>query len=279
VDLGNRLGFMQGRLSPLIDGKIQSFPRHTWRTEFSLARTLGLSLMEWTLDQDDLYRNPLLTIEGQREIRSLCKLHSLAIPSLTGDCFMQAPFWKATGQSISTLKADFISVAQACSRLRISLIVVPLVDNGSFDTSQQENKLVQFFLEQSDFIQHLRLRIAFESDYPPQELARFISRLPKSTYGINYDIGNSAALGYLPDDEFSAYGSRIMNVHIKDRLYAGSTVALGLGNADFLSVFRLLNNHKYLGYFILQAARATDDDHVGILRQYLSQIHDWSKSI
>ena len=35
---------------------------------------------------------------------------------------------------------------------------------------------------------------------------------------VNYDTGNSAALGYDPDEEFKSYGHKITDLHIKDRL-------------------------------------------------------------
>jgi hypothetical protein len=38
-----RIGFMQGRLSPLLDGRIQAFPREHWRQEFELGERLGFS--------------------------------------------------------------------------------------------------------------------------------------------------------------------------------------------------------------------------------------------
>jgi L-ribulose-5-phosphate 3-epimerase len=96
---GERIGFMQGRLSALVNGKIQAFPWSEWREEFPRAKALGLSRMEWTIDQDRLRENPLTTDAGRAEIGHLIRENALRIPSLTGDCFMQAPFWKATGQA------------------------------------------------------------------------------------------------------------------------------------------------------------------------------------
>jgi len=63
---------MQGRLSTSVDGRIQAFPWLTWADEFEKSDACGISRMEWTLDQDRLYDNPLLTKSGQSEIRALC---------------------------------------------------------------------------------------------------------------------------------------------------------------------------------------------------------------
>ena len=97
-------------------------------------------------------------------------------------------------------------------------------------------------------------------------------------FGINYDIGNSASLGYNPCEELAAYGARIINVHVKDRLLGGRTVALGHGNADFEEVFSLLKNQGYRGNYILQTARADNDDHVGVLSKYFTMTQYWLSS-
>ena len=268
---------MQGRLSPLVNGKIQAFPWTCWQQEFPIARDLGLGMMEWTLDQEDLYLNPLLTTPGQEEIRNLCHTHCLTIPSLTGDCFMQAPFWKASSQGKFDLEADFIAVARACAEVGIAMIVVPLVDNGRLENDQQEKSLLAFMRDQANLFRQLGLRIIFESDLAPASLKEFITQLPGDTFGINYDIGNSAALGYNPQEEFATYGNRIVNVHIKDRTLGGTTVPLGTGNANFPNIFNLLSNVGYNGNLILQTARSINNDHAGALRQYIDQVQAWMK--
>ncbi|RTY36015.1 sugar phosphate isomerase/epimerase [Chlorobium phaeovibrioides] len=267
---------MQGRLSPLVDGRIQSFPWSNWREEFVLAEGININMMEWTLDQERLYENPLMTSDGQREIDRLCQLHSLSIPSLTGDCFMQAPFWKASGNDQAALQKDFIAVAEACHRFCIGSIVVPLVDNGRLENQDQENTLVRFLERHAGLFSSHGLTVVFESDFSPEELARFITRLDPALFGINYDIGNSAALGFSPDEEFAAYGHRVMNVHVKDRILGGGTVPLGEGAADFDAVFRQLARIGYEGNFILQTARADDEDHLSPLVEYREMTVAWA---
>lgn len=273
----NRIGFMQGRLSPLVDGKIQAFPASCWQAEFESAKRNGFSLMEWTLDQDGLYLNPLLTTSGQAEIRELRQAHGIAISSLTGDCFMQSPFWKAQGPAREALLQDFRAVAQACSAVGIVMMVVPLVDNGRLDNREQEDLLVDTLQKESAFLAALGVKVVFESDFGPDELARFMARLAPARFGINYDIGNSASLGMDPVAEISAYGERILNVHIKDRVLGGTTVPLGTGNANFDQVFAALARAGYQGTYILQTARAADGKHAEVLCRYRDMALDWIK--
>ena len=94
-------------------------------------------------------------------------------------------------------------------------------------------------------------------------------------FGLTYDIGNSAGLGFDPGDEFKAYGERIIHVHVKDRLRGGSTVPLGEGDALFDNVFDYIAAQNYQGDIILQTARADDDNHGGVLTTYRSMVLDW----
>lgn len=271
----DRIGFMQGRLSPLIDGRIQTFPWPYWQNEFLIAEKHGFRLMEWTLDQDKLYENPLLTLVGQTEINVLRQRHGLVVASLTGDCFMQAPFWKAQGGEQKALQRDFLAVAEACTAVSISMIVVPLVDNGRLENAEHEDALIAFLQDHAGFFAEHGLKVVFESDFAPADLARFIDRLDPVLFGINYDIGNSAALGFNPSEEISAYGQRIINVHVKDRVLGGTTVPLGTGNADLPETVAALERLDYQGNYILQTARASDGDHAGVLRRYKTMVENW----
>jgi len=275
--MSHQIGFMQGRLCERVDGMIQAFPWSDWEKEFPAAAAIDLHLMEWTLDQDRLYENPLMTADGQERIRELCLQYDVSIPSLTGDCFMQAPFWKTNGEARNGLQSDFLAIGRACAAVGIRMVVVPLVDNGRLETAEQENDLVDFLLAHQLFLAEHQLQVIFESDFKPHELARFIARLPAEHFGINYDIGNSAALGFNPADECSAYGARVVNVHVKDRVLGGTTVPLKTGSADFDAAFAALALQDYQGNFILQTARAAEGNHSEVLCSYREMTQQWMK--
>jgi len=268
------IGFMQGRLCDRVDGKIQAFPWCDWQNEFPVAQRLEISLMEWTLDQERLYENPLMTVPGRQRIRALSSQHGVRILSLTGDCFMQAPFFKATGVVRGGLLRDLDAIVQACADLGMRYLLIPLVDNASLTSANEELALLEGLLPLREVLTGAKMKILFESDFEPEPLARFIARFPENAFGINYDIGNSAALGYSASHEIASYGHRIDNVHVKDRVLGGTTVPLGTGNADFPEVFRALHCSGYAGNFILQTARA-DVDHAGAIERYRAMTLAW----
>ena len=75
----NDIGFMQGRLSPQINGKIQCFPVEFWRDELELASKNNCCLVEWTLDYEDLYLNPLILVTIKIELCKNLMVHGVIL--------------------------------------------------------------------------------------------------------------------------------------------------------------------------------------------------------
>ena len=208
--------------------------------------------MEWTLDDHNLEVNPFLTAIGQKRIKSLSDKFGVSIKSVTGDCFMQKPFWKYGEDEQSRLMKKFEKICDACFAQEVVNIVVPLVDDGALETLEQENKLKDVLSGYVRYLEERNLYILFESDFSPSRLRDFIEDFPESCFGINYDLGNSASLGLDPVEEFALYGNNKMS-------HKGSSFRdnspLGSGNADLDLVFR--NWLKHYAVFIMQTARLT----------------------
>ena len=269
------IGFVQGRLSPLVDGKIQAFPWHHWRDEFPIANEHGFKIMEWVLDQDRLYENPLMTEKGREGIKRLMYKYNVSIPAVTGGCFMQVPFYKTSGNERDNLLKDLKNIINASEALGLNYIMIPLVDNGRIENKSQEINLKKGLDSIESELDATGIKICFESDFNPKKLANFIDGFNTEYFSINYDIGDSASLGYNPDEEISLYGHRIVNVHVKDRLLNGTTVPLGDGNADIPAVLKALVRIGYKGNYILQTARSKKNSHLEDLLHYRAQVSEW----
>lgn len=263
-----KIGYMIGRLSPLIDNKIQAFPIKSWTHEIAEGSKNNLCYTEWTLDHEGIEDNPFMSKEGQNTIKSLCQTHNVKILSVTGNCFMQAPIWKLGKIYEKNLTNEFLAVINACNKLDVGILVVPCLDSSSIQTIQEEEKFLNFCKKHYQQIKEAGIKVAIESDYEPKRLNQFIRKLPNDVFGINYDIGNSASLGFSHREEINLYGDIIFSVHVKDRPLHGSTVPLGEGNANFKEVFQSLFIADYKGDFILETARAKQNNHLDVLLKY-----------
>ena len=89
----NKIGFMQGRLVKLYNKKIQFFPDKDWASEIKIAKKLKFKLMEWTINYENIYQNPLYN-GNLRNLKYYLKKYKIKVPSVTCDFFMQKPFFK-----------------------------------------------------------------------------------------------------------------------------------------------------------------------------------------
>ena len=113
--------------------------------------------------------------------------------------------------------------------------------------------------EAFDLAKEIGMKISLETDLDANSFKNLLERINREHVQANYDIGNSASLGYDPVKELEAYGHKILNVHVKDRELNGTTVPLGSGNANFELVFSKLNEIRYAGGITMQAARGEND--------------------
>jgi len=261
------IGFMQGRLSDMVDGRIQSFPFSNWKEEFIIAKANNFNTIEWTIDSIDIENNPILNSDIHPEINNLKEKFSINIPSITCDFFMEKPFFKVNGQKKVSRENFLIKFFGKCAELEITYIVIPLVDNGSIENEAHEEIILDFFRKHLQILKEGNLQILFESNFPPKKLKQFISKFPTNYFGINYDTGNSASLGYNHKEEFESYFKYIKNVHIKDRVLGGTTVPLGEGDANLSGILIDLLKRNYNCNLILQTARH-EKQHLEALCKY-----------
>lgn len=241
----NPIGIMQGRLSPPSFGKIQSFPVQTWREEFFLAREAGLDCIEWVYEKETELSNPLRTDEGVREINRLAEGSGVRVSSVCADFYMK--------QQISIPHLQWL-IGRA-GLLGVCHIVLPFVDESSLQTSDELGALVRVLEAVLRDAERANVEIHLETDLEPREFVSLFKRISHPFIRVNYDIGNSAALGRDPEEELTLLGPWLGSVHVKDRRLKGNTVPLGTGAADFNTCFRLILQGGFHGSFILQAAR------------------------
>ena len=255
-----KLGFMQGRLvNSEKKNFIQYFPDKNWPKEMRIANKIGFKIIEWTIDSDNIEKNPIFNGD-LKNVKKFIKKYKIKIPSITLDYFMQKPFFKKKNinnkdEILKVLKKIIING----NKIGIKYFVFPLVDNSSIKLKNEEKILINELKKISKLLKK-NSKILFETDYPPNKIINFIKKFKSKNFGINYDTGNSVGLGYDFEVEFK-YIKYIKNIHIIDRVLKGPTVRLGQGNWDYKKFFILLRN-RYKGNFILQTARSKNNKHI-----------------
>lgn len=251
----NPIGIMQGRLSPPVGGRIQSFPVDSWREEFPRAREAGLACIEWVYEFDTEADNPLATEAGLGEIRDLVQKTGVAVWSICADFYMRERLVGDNGAPRVQVVEHLHRLLQRASGLGVRYMVLPFVDESSLKSELELEGLNKVLASLMPRAQQAGVELHLETDLKPAPLAQLFQKVSHPQLRANYDIGNSASLGHDPVEELTLLGPWLGSVHVKDRLLGGGTVPLGTGAADFSACFRLFRQSNYRGPFILQAAR------------------------
>jgi len=267
-----RIGIMQGRLLPPINNTIQAFPENGWQKEFPLARKLGLDYIEFIFDGDNIANHPLMTYKGLQVIKKLERESNVKVLSICADYFMAYPLHRGSHDEKLARVKILQDLIRNCAKLETGNIIIPCVDNSRLQNKADWEEFKCRLGECLSVAEEYGICLALETDLGPDEFTHLMQDIDHEYLKINYDTGNSASLGYNPTMEFGKYGSLITDVHMKDRVYGGTTVPLGEGDVDFPLVFSLLHRMNYNGIFILQTARKLHGGEPETIKGYLDFI-------
>ena len=271
--MNNDIGVMQGRLLPKYKGRYQAHPLGYWQDEFYIAKDLGLDCIEFILDYENAELNPLIKEGGIDEIINVTKQTGVGVKSICADYFMDAPLHSKDIEISNSSQKILVKLLDNAFKLEVKNIVIPCVDQSALTNETLIKKFIQLLTPLVKIAEKYKINLSLETDLNPESFLQLIQSFDSSRVSVNYDIGNSAHLGYDLFEELDHYGEKITDIHIKDRVLGGGSVELGKGNADFEGFFTMLKEFDYKGPFILQAYR--DDEGVEIFKRQLDWIRQY----
>jgi hexulose-6-phosphate isomerase len=276
MGLTKQIGIMQGRLSPRIDGKIQAYPAKTWQKEFEIAKEIGYSAIEWIVEKP-LEINALMSKSGMQEIKEIILKTGVRVDYVCADIFMQQPLVRMSEKIKEENKKILEQILINSKEIGAIGVEIPFVDASSIKTESEIEELISVTEDAFKLAGEIGIDVSLETDLNAKEFKKLLEKIDLDHVKANYDIGNSASLGYEPLEELENYGQKILNVHVKDRKLGSTTVPLGTGNADIRCVFEKLDEIGYTGGITMQAARGEDD--VAIAREQLMYTLEMMKKI
>jgi L-ribulose-5-phosphate 3-epimerase len=264
-------GIMQGRLLPKFKNRYQAHPLGYWQQEFVIAKQIGISYIEFILDYEEHHLNPLMTNSGIEEINCIIQKTGVGVKSICADFFMDAPI-HSIDESVSNKSVEvLLRLIVNASELGIKDIVIPCVDHSSLKDLSDQRRLIANLFKPIELASELEVNLALETDLSPTSFLNLLEQFDSEVIKVNYDVGNSAALGFNMVEEFELYGNRISDLHIKDRELGGGSVELGSGNVDFNLFLKLFSKLDFNGPIVMQVYR--DDEGIEIFKKQF----DWFK--
>ena len=202
-------GIMQGRLSVPFRGHLQSFPVGSWAQEFSRAAAAGLDAIEWIYDTVGAGANPLETDGGIATVHALSQEHAVAVDSVCADWFMAHRLALGCSQDRAAALGDLRWLLARCARLGASRMVLPFVDSSALTSPSELDDAVRVLRDIAPEAAQLGVELHLETSLAPRPFRELLDRVDHPGVRVNYDIGNSASLGYCPAEELAAYGDRL----------------------------------------------------------------------
>jgi hexulose-6-phosphate isomerase len=200
-----------------------------------------------------------MTESGKAEIKKVIASTGVRIDYVCADIFMQQPLVRMTKDTKSQNKEYLAMILKNAKEVGAIGVEIPFVDNSSIKNEIEKQEFIDAMQEAFQLANDLDLKISLETDLPPIDFQELLENIGLDYIQANYDIGNSASLGFDPKEELEAYGLKILNVHVKDRKLGSTTVPLGTGNANIKYVFQKLQEIGYSGGLTMQAARGEND--------------------
>jgi len=256
------VGIMQGRLVPPFEERFQTFPADQWRDEFGFAREAGLSCIEWIYEKHHEDDNPLKTDDGIAELKQLSHDTGVLVRSVCADYYMTEFLLDDEGRQNTENCNHLRELIHQASKLSIHYIVLPFVDASSLKSKAARNGVVELLKDIAPLAKNAKVELHLETDLEPVIFREILDQVGHEMVRANYDIGNSASLGFDPHEELTLLAPYLGSVHVKDRELRGSTVPLGFGNAHFRICFQMIRQAGFDGHYILQAARGENGDEV-----------------
>lgn len=266
---------MQGRLSPPEAGHFQSFPRANWERELALVAQVPLRGIEWIYDVYGEGANPLETRSGRTQLRDQLLAHDVSVVSVCADYFMERPLVDRQARQSAASIERLRWLLDVCCEIGISRLVLPFVDSSRLADEPMKEATVAVLQSVLPVASDTGVELHLETDLAPGDFASLLRDLDHPQVRVNYDSGNSAALGHCPVEEFASYGARIGSIHIKDRKRGGGTVPLGQGDAAFSALRTAIVEHGYAGDFVLQIARGAPGEEVPWLATAQQRVCAW----
>ena len=258
----NDIAIMQGRLLPPYEGRFQAFPAKKWRDEFENANSASLACIEWIYEKPNDFLNPFSSDEGIKELRQIIKTSGIGVRSICADYYMEEFLIDTNGNMRSKVVDHLLWLMGQAGKLSITYIILPFVDASSLGTIVQQQGLISLMQALGPKAAEIGLELHLETDLNPTLFKGILEAINHPSIQANFDMGNSASLGYNPIEELAALAPFLGSVHVKDRMLAGSSVALGQGNANFPTCFNLIRKAGFSRHFVLQVARGKDGHEV-----------------
>ena len=247
-----RVGVMQGRLSPRPAHCLQAFPHQTWPEELAQAKRLGFSYLEWIYEAPRAAENPIASSAGRASIRACAQASGLPVGSVCADYFMIHRLAGGSPESRAANAAALCELVRWTAELGATRILLPLLETSAVGSPELVREVTDSIHSVCATLEECNVVLGLEMEIAGQDYAAVIRGIGHDKVRAYYDTGNSTAQGFDIAKDIVPLLPVLEAVHLKDRVVHGTSQPFGLGAAKFFEFFGVLAASGYRGDFLTQ---------------------------
>lgn len=246
----SRLGIVLGRLSYSEGGQLQYFPSRSWQDEFSYAKELRLSHIEWFIPRSTPNTNPLFTVKGRNEMLRVSKSNGVAINAVCLDPLLDISLKSKKDEgAIQYVERTMASAAE----IGIHSVVLPLMEKSLPDIESSETRELLSYL--GEVAKSIGTKLHLEVTLPADQMKKLIDGLSTKQVGYCLDTGNVTAKGYKTSQYIETLGLSISHVHLKKVNHFGKSIPFKRGMPNLTNIVKALERLGYRGSYTMESAR------------------------
>jgi len=246
------VGIIQGRLTYPSEGH-QTTPIN-WQNEFILSKNLGLTHVEWNIDNNKNETNNPIFFE---------KVVLDYIDMISSVCFDTVVDKKIFEEDFFVEKV--YDSTEKLLNIGLSHVTLPILEGACIDSEFKLKKIIEILRSYKSKFKDVEISLEMDCEIHYTEKI-----LNSVECNLTYDTGNLTYKNIDHSLYIDTFLSKIKNVHLKDRLVSsGASLSDFNGDTPFELIFEKLGDYKYKELFTLQMARKENLSEVELIQNYL----------
>jgi sugar phosphate isomerase/epimerase len=205
----NLIGIIQGRLSKAPTNKLQHFPKN-YKNEFVLAKKAGFDYIEFFAERKFNKTNPIWSLKGIFEYKTLAKKNKLVINTFCDDFIISNSIKKK-----NTLKY-ITKLTNRLKKLNCKNLVLPF-----YGKSNLTKKNINFMHGHLKKILHVlkkkKINLLIETNLAPIDYLKLKNHFRSKNFKLVFDTGNRVLESTNLEKDIILLKNEIGHIHIKDK--------------------------------------------------------------
>lgn len=248
------------KLNVRIGSMAGSLPQGTPEEVFAAGKRVGLQGVEFDIGRNPVDGSlPLFDPELQKRYVAAAKSNGMSVAGVVLDVFHRH-YLKNDPVAVTFIDRG-IATAKA---MDAGVLLLPFFGKAALTNRDEMGYVADIVKEHAGVAQKAGITLGLEDTISAEDNAWMLERIGSPAVKVYYDIGNSTNNGFdTPKEIRWLGGSRICQIHIKDRGYLGES-----GRIDIVENLRAIADAQYKGWVNFETSSPTKDREADLKKNF-----------